>query len=609
MDLHQLIPQVGTQPAGGDLMVSGAGGPLGSPSRAREFSTVFHAVSYKADGSRETKSRVPQAEADDRPSGATTPVHRTASHKVDSRRDAESRDPQAKTDDRPSGATTPVHRTASHKADSRRDAESRDPQAKTDDGTPKTTSDVSTTGSQETSSGTDTESPAAQSKTSDAPSTTTSGSDPLLLSPLGATVVASAPPVASTQEAAVADASMNPADGLSGTHGAPTIQPISQLAEGITSAVGSKTGLTDLVDQNATSATGDAVAIVPSPIPVGYPLSAGTDTVIPIVEKSDISQPLTALQGQKAGSSDPHQRLPIMEYQKGAIPQTPVPVGQATVNGQDPAQPVTPVMTQQTRQNGEMVVSQPDRSPVQQTPGKSEPSLHQKNMQAESSEPQTATAFSSRTLTEGQGFNTESDGQRKDDGLKWFSHVDVQSAEVSSRTPQQSVAESPDSGPQSLSYQQGQGGTPPNIKTAPAPAVPSSSQANRLSPDPETAPLPLTHAVQFDLAPADFGQLRVRLVLSDHTVHTHLSTDRAELGQMLTSQQEQLGTQLSAAGLDLGRFQVQVDQGRTNHSGQEWQSQSQGGTSQQQRDSRQQEHSPEAPVPSQKRTGVLSLFA
>jgi flagellar hook-length control protein FliK len=113
------------------------------------------------------------------------------------------------------------------------------------------------------------------------------------------------------------------------------------------------------------------------------------------------------------------------------------------------------------------------------------------------------------------------------------------------------------------------------------------------------------------LAPADFGQLRVRVVLSDQTVHTHLSTDRAELGQMLTSQQEQLSTQLSAAGLDLGRFQVQVDQGRTNQSGQEWQSQSQSqsDTSQQQRDSRQQDHSPETPVPSQKRTGMLSLFA
>jgi hypothetical protein len=88
-----------------------------------------------------------------------------------------------------------------------------------------------------------------------------------------------------------------------------------------------------------------------------------------------------------------------------------------------------------------------------------------------------------------------------------------------------------------------------------------------------------------------------------------MSTDRAELGQMLTGQQEQLSTQLTAAGLDLGRFQVQVDQERTNHSGQEWQSQAHNGTAHQQRDPRQQDPSQKAPVPAQTRTGMLSLFA
>jgi flagellar hook-length control protein FliK len=211
--------------------------------------------------------------------------------------------------------------------------------------------------------------------------------------------------------------------------------------------------------------------------------------------------------------------------------------------------------------------------------------------------------------TEGQGFNTDSDGQRKEDSLKWFAHADLQSVEVSSRPPQQSVIEPLDSGRQYLSYQQGQGGTPSNSQPASTPTVPPPSQTNLLSPDPATSHIPITHAVQFDLAPADFGQLRVRVVLSDQTIHTHLSTDRAELGQMLTSQQEQLNTQLSAAGLDLGRFQVQVDQGRTNHSGQEWPSQAHGGTSQQQRDPRQQDPSQEVPVPAPTRTGMLSLFA
>jgi len=210
---------------------------------------------------------------------------------------------------------------------------------------------------------------------------------------------------------------------------------------------------------------------------------------------------------------------------------------------------------------------------------------------------------------DGQGFNAESDGQRKEEGLKWFSRADLQLAEVSSRRPETSSVEPLDAGRQDLSVVQGQGGAPSTSKSAPPQAAVPSPQANRLSPDPEAAPGPITHSVQFDMAPADFGQLRVRLVLADQTVHTHMSTDRAELGQMLTNQQEQLSTQLSGAGLDLGRFQVQVDQERSNQSGQEWQSQAQGGTSQQQRDQRQQDRTQDAPVPAQARTGMLSLFA
>ena len=612
MDFGQLSTQIGTQPAGGELKAFGGGDPLGVPSRAREFSTVFHAVSDKTGGNREAKPRAPQAEVDDRPSTATPAVHRTASHKADDSRGGKPRDPQAKTDDGPSTATPAVHRTASHKADGSTDTESRDPQSKTDGGPSTTTSDVSTIASHETSSSTDTESRASQSATGDTPSTTTSGSDPLLLSLLGASIVTPASTVASTQEAGSTDVSTSQGEGLSGISGTPAIQPIALPAEGVTSAVSSETGFSDRAGRNTTSATGDAVAALSSPMIESQPLSAGTDRITPVVEKSDSSHPLIVGQVQEAESSGPHQKLSIMAHSKESLPQALVPSGQATANGQDPAQLATTVTTQPTDKKGEGVAVQPDRSLAQQILGKAEPSLHQRNMPAESSETQKVAALSGHTQTEGQGFNQASDGQRKEEGLKWFSHVDLQSAEVSLRQPQESVAEPLDAGRQSLSYQQGQGGTPSSIQSVPTATVPPPSQANRLSHDPETAPAPLTHSVQFDLAPADFGQLRVRVVLSDQTVHTHLSTDRAELGQMLTSQQEQLSTQLSAAGLDLGRFQVQVDQGRTNQSGQEWQShpQPQSDTSQQQqRDSRQQDHSPETPVPSQKRTGMLSLFA
>jgi hypothetical protein len=642
MDFRQLSAQIGTQAASGELKASGGGGPLGSPLHDSGFSTILQALSHKTDGRMETKSRAPQAEtndrpfsttpaahralsrkadgnrwakprdpqseADDKPSSTTPAVHRALSRKTDGNRDAEPRAPQAKADDTPSTTASAVHRTVSRKADGR-DAEPPDPQAKTDDGSSTTTSDVPTTVPPATSSGTDTESRAAQSKLGDTPSTTTPGADPLLLSLLGVTMVTPAPTVASTQQAAGTDASTTHVDGLSGISGTPTVQLIAQPAEGIASPVHSETGLSALAGHPTTSATGEAVAAVSSPMPEQHPLAVGTDTGIPGVEKSDISQPLTARQGLEAQSRDPYQGLLIMKPQDTGVPQPLVSSGQAAVNGQDPAQPVATVPTQPTHQNAEENLAPPDRSSAQQILGKGEPSLHQKNLPTESSEPQAAATLSGRSQAGGQGFSTESDGQRKGEGLKWFSHADLQSAEVSSRTPQQSTVEPLDAGRQSLPYQQGQGGTPPSIQSVPTPTVPSSSQANRLSPDPETVPAPLTHSVQFDLAPADFGQLRVRVVLSDHTIHTHMSTDRAELGQMLTGQQEQLSTQLTAAGLDLGRFQVQVDQERTNHSGQEWSSQPHSGTSQQQRDSRSQDRPQDAPVPSETRTGILNFFA
>ena len=265
--------------------------------------------------------------------------------------------------------------------------------------------------------------------------------------------------------------------------------------------------------------------------------------------------------------------------------------------------------TQPTLQQHEEVAAKLDQPPVQQVLGKGELSLHQKQIQAASSEAQAAAALSGRMQDDGQGFTSGSDGKGKDDGLKWLAHADFQSAEMPSRAPEPSTVESADGGHQYSSYQQGQGGIPSNIRPAATSTVPAPPQTSPLGPDLEPTAVPRTHAVQFDLAPADFGQLRVRVVLSDHTIHTHLSTDRAELGQMLTGQQEQLSTQLTAAGLDLGRFQVQVDQERSHQSGQDWQSQAHSGTPQQQRDPRQQDRPQDVPAPPQKRTGVLSLFA
>lgn len=607
MDFRQLSSQIDTPPTGGELKAFGGGDPLGAPSQEGGFSTVLQNVSRKADDNWGANPRVPQAELN-RSSSMPPVVHHSQSRKSDSNTDAEPRDSQAETDAKPFAMMPAVHRTVSRKANGSTDSDPRDPQAKSDDKPSTTTADVPVSLSP-TTSGTDSAPPASQTKTNDALSTTTLGSDPLLLSLLGATMVAPALTGASTPPSAGTDALTSHADGLSGISGTPTIQPIAQTAEGITSVVGTKTGLSDLVGHKAPSTTGEAVAALSASMPAGQPRSAGTETAMLIAEKSDMSQGLAAQQGQEAQRNGPHQQLSIMEHQAESLPQPVVPSGLAAANGQASPQPATVVTPQPTRQNPEGVVPLPDRLLAQQILGKNEPSLHQRNMVAESSETQIAAALSGHTSTDGQGSNQTSDGQRKEDGLKWFSQVDLQSAEISSRQPQQSVVTPLDSGSQYLPNQQGHVGTFSTSQSAPTPTVSSSVQANLLRQDSETSPVPVTHAVQFDLAPSDFGQLRVRVVLSDQTIHTHMSTDRAELGQMLTDQQGQLNTQLTAAGLDLGRFQVQVDQERTSHSRQDWQSQSQDSTSQQQRDPRQQDHPQDVPVPVQQRTGMLSLFA
>ena len=359
-----------------------------------------------------------------------------------------------------------------------------------------------------------------------------------------------------------------------------------------------------MTGHNRTSTAEEAVGSRFLPMPERQ--SGSTDAIL-VVENSEIRRPLTALQGQAIENHDSRQAFPIMERQEAGVPQTLVPAGQVAADGQDRARFAETVTLQPIRQSGEATTAQVDRLSAQQTLEKAEPSLHQKNMQEESPETLTAAALSRPTQTEGS--NAESSGQRKEDGLKWLSRPDVHSADALSRMPQQSGSESLNVGYQSLPYQQGQGGAPSNLQPTPAPTVQSSAQTLRPILDADITQVPATHAVQFDMAPADFGHLRVRVVLSDHTVHTLMKTDRAELGQMLMGQQEQLNTQLSAAGLDLGRFQVQVNQERTHHSGQEWPSQAQGGTSKEQGDPRPQDRSPETPVPSRTRTGLLNLFA
>ena len=608
MDFNQLSPQIGTAPASGELPVFSGGNSLGPSSHEKGFSHVLQAVSNKADARREAKSNAAQAESENRSSRTSSTVQRGQSRRTDGSRGAKQRASQSEIDNRATRTTPSVNRRLSHKANEGTDPDSRAPQSETADQS-STMSNMSAALVQEPSSSTDTAAHASQSETGEDPSLTTSAANPLLISFVGTTLVTPLSPVESTQEVAGSDTSMSDVDGPSGLSESSMIQPVAPSAEGVARPVASANRLGDPADQHTTSATGDTAATMSLPTSEAKPDSERTDTDIPVAAQPDKGLLLTAQQSQKVESMDPNQGLPIKEHQERDVPQAPVPSGQGAVLGQEVAEQAATATTQPTLQHHEEVAAEFDQVPVQQLLGKGEPSLHQKHIQAASSEAQAAAVLSGRMQGEGQGFTSGSDGKGKDDGLKWLAHADLQSAEMPSRVPEPSTVEPVDGGHQYSSYQQGQGGTPSNVRPAATSTVPAPAPTSPLGPDPEPTPVPRTHAVQFDMAPADFGQLRVRVVLSDHTIHTHLSTDRAELGQMLTGQQEQLSTQLTAAGLDLGRFQVQVDQERTNQSGQDWQSQAHHGTSQQQRDPRQQDRLQDVPAPLQKRTGVLSLFA
>ncbi len=106
------------------------------------------------------------------------------------------------------------------------------------------------------------------------------------------------------------------------------------------------------------------------------------------------------------------------------------------------------------------------------------------------------------------------------------------------------------------------------VPESPVPA-PSAAPARAVPIQPEIPVDPTSKSVQFDLPTTDFGQLRVRVVLADQTVHTHMVTDRADLGRLLVDRQDHLGAQLSTAGLDLGQLRVQVDRHGGQHQGYE----------------------------------------
>ncbi|MDP3090316.1 MAG: flagellar hook-length control protein FliK [Nitrospira sp.] len=84
-----------------------------------------------------------------------------------------------------------------------------------------------------------------------------------------------------------------------------------------------------------------------------------------------------------------------------------------------------------------------------------------------------------------------------------------------------------------------------------------------------------TKSMMLELSQADLGRVNIRVAVNQDTVHTHFVSERNELGQYLMNGQDRLQSALNASGLDLGRFQVDIDRQSAGRSFQEPTSQGQ----------------------------------
>ena len=116
--------------------------------------------------------------------------------------------------------------------------------------------------------------------------------------------------------------------------------------------------------------------------------------------------------------------------------------------------------------------------------------------------------------------------------------------------------------------------------------------------------------VHVELPSHDSGPLSVRISMTDQTVHTQFTTDQNELGALLFMRQDQLQNNLAKSGLELGQFQVHVDQQGRQEALLDRQSRRNGGGFEQQpgpQDQNQQAQDRDRPAHRPSR--ALSLFA
>jgi hypothetical protein len=88
---------------------------------------------------------------------------------------------------------------------------------------------------------------------------------------------------------------------------------------------------------------------------------------------------------------------------------------------------------------------------------------------------------------------------------------------------------------------------------------------------PNVSEFPISPSVRFEVHPDELGCVRVHLSVVDHTVYTNVTTDRVEAHDFLIRNSDRFEAGLAVHGLDVGRFQVDVQsEGRDQREGAAW---------------------------------------
>lgn len=100
------------------------------------------------------------------------------------------------------------------------------------------------------------------------------------------------------------------------------------------------------------------------------------------------------------------------------------------------------------------------------------------------------------------------------------------------------------------------------------------SKAAAVAPVAEVAGEPMgaspLQSLRLEVDRPDLGQVQVRLVLADQTVHAKVTTDRTEVRDFLVTRQGQLEAGLKASGLEMGEFRVDVGSQRQGQPDSGW---------------------------------------